>query len=565
MKNTRQSVAARCVRNLICLAIVWLSLVFAAAAAEGQWPPDVSLPSLPFPMSPVVEVQIPQRRFVITDFGAVGDGQTKNTEAFARAVEACSKAGGGRVVVPAGLWLTGPIRFVSRMDLHLEKGAVVLFSPDIEDYPLSERTFEGRQEVRRLSPLTGDHLEHIAITGAGILDGSGQVWRPVKKEKLTERQWKNLLASGGVVEPSGKIWWPSEKAMNGQRIVSELKKRNAPVQEYAAAGEYLRPVMVSLVDCRYVLFDGPTFQNSPGWMIHPLLCEEMIIRNIQVRNPWWSQNGDGLDLESCRNILVYNCTFDVGDDALCMKSGRDEYGRRRGKPTENVIITDCVVYHGHGGFVVGSEMSGGIRNILVRQCSFLGTDVGLRFKSTRGRGGLVENITIQDIVMTDIATDAIQFDLFYSSSAPSPEQSLLLPAVAVSEETPRFERIDIHHVVCRGARSAIYMLGLPEMPIRQVKMKDVVISASTGGTIVNAEQIVLSNVAILPEKGPALAFYNSRDITLEAPVAPVSEEGFLKLAGEKTKMIRLLNVDRSQTADAIRYEHGCTPDVLCWQ
>lgn len=532
---------------------------------------EMVLSEVPFSMTWPTEPRIPEPRFVITDFGAVGDGQTKNTQAFARTIEACTKAGGGRVIVPAGLWLTGPIRLASRMDLHLEKGAVVLFSPDIHDYPLQERSYEGRQEVRRMSPLTGDHLEDVAITGSGVFDGSGQAWRPVKKEKMTEKQWKSLLASGGAVEPSGTTWWPSEKGMNGPAVVAELKKRNAPVEEYEAAGEFLRPVMVSLVQCRNVLLDGPTFQNSPAWNIHPLLCENLIIRNIQVRNPWWSQNGDGLDLESCRNVLVDSCTFDVGDDAICLKSGRDEYGRRRGKPTENVVITDCIVYHGHGGFVIGSEMSGGVRNIWVRNCSFLGTDVGLRFKSTRGRGGLVENIYIQDIFMADIATEAIRFNLFYSGAAPTYsgslpdlEQSLEWPAVEVSEETPRFERIFIRDVVCRGAQRAIYMQGLPEMPIRDVHIKNTVISARLGGLFAEVEGLQMSEVSIVPESGAELAFYNSQKVLLERPKFSSSREPLMILGGRKTKDIRLLGIERGAVADRIQYLFGCTPNEVVW-
>lgn len=544
-------------------ALIGLLCACPAAAAAGSL--DLSLSDLPFSMTLPREPQIPDKCFVITDFGAVGDGQTKNTEAFARAIEACVKAGGGRVIVPAGLWLTGPIRLASRMDLHLEKGAVVLFSPDIHDYPLQERSFEGRQEVRRMSPLTGDHLEQIAITGSGIFDGSGQAWRPVKKEKMTERQWKELVESGGAVDPSGKMWWPSEKAMNGPQTVAELKKRNASVEEYAAAGEFLRPVMVSLVNCRNVLLDGPTFQNSPAWNLHPLLCENMIIRNIQVRNPWWSQNGDGLDLESCRNVLVSNCTFDVGDDAMCMKSGRDEFGRRRGKPTENVVISDCIVYHGHGGFVVGSEMSGGVRNIWVHNCSFLETDVGLRFKSTRGRGGLVENIYIQDIFMADIATDAIRFNLFYSGSDPTLEEMLEMPPAEVSEETPRFERIFIRNVFCRGAGRAVSMRGLPEMPIRDVQIRNAVLSARSGGHFMDVEGLQLTDVSIVPDSGAELAFYNSRNVLLERLKPSASSETFLLLAGRRTKEIRLRGMERSAVSDRIQIQSGCSSDVLLWE
>lgn len=548
-------------RNIgISIILLWLGVTAGCIRAEQT----MTVPDLPFEMPAIEQPRIPDQSFVITDFGAVSDGQTKNTEPFARAIEACSRAGGGRVIVPAGLWLTGPIQLKSRLDLHLQQGAVILFSPDINDYPLIEKSYEGRPEVRRMSPITGSNLEHIAITGPGIIDGSGQVWRPVKKEKMTEGQWKKLIASGGAVESSGKIWWPSQQALSGAKTAAELRKRNAPPAEYAAAGEFLRPVMVSLVQCRNVLLDGPTFQNSPAWNIHPLLCENMILRNITVRNPWYSQNGDGLDLESCRNVLLYDSTFDVGDDAMCMKSGRDAFGRQRGKPTENVAIWNCTVYHGHGGFTIGSEMSGGVRNILVRNCAFLGTDIGLRFKSTRGRGGVVENIYIEDIFMTDIATDAIGFNLFYGGASPGPEESLALAAEPVSEETPCFRKIYMKNIVCRGARDAISMQGLPEMPIQQIEMKNMVLSAESGITLIETDQIVMKDVTVQTQKGPAFGFYNSRNVTLEK-FSWTSRDGFLRAAGEKSESIRLKGADRQRLADQIQYGPAASAGAVIWE
>ncbi len=349
---------------------------------------------LPFPMAPVALPQIPARAVRITDHGARGDGLTLNTDAIAAAIAACVKAGGGRVIVPRGVFLTGPVELKSRVELHLERGALLLFSQTFEHYPLTRTSYEGIPSVKATSPIWARGAEDIAITGEGVIDGSGQAWRPVKKGKMTAAQWTTLVASGGVVDKPGTTWWPSREALNGAETVRALDSRpgGAPLQDYAAAREFLRPVMISLVECRRVLLDGPTFQNSPAWNVHPLLSEDIVIRNVTVLNPWFSQNGDGLDLDSCRRAIVYNCRFDVGDDAMCIKSGKDEYGRKRGRPTEDVVITDNIVYHGHGGFTVGSEMSGGVRNILVERCTFLGTDVGLRFKTTRGRGGVVEKI-----------------------------------------------------------------------------------------------------------------------------------------------------------------------------
>ncbi len=526
--------------------------------------------NLPFELPEVKEPQFPNRTFNIVDYGAVGDGQTKNTRAFADAINACELAEGGRVVVPAGMWLTGAIELKSNLNLHLEQGAIIMFSKDYEDYPLIQSTWEGRERVQCMSPLYGRNLENIAITGKGIIDGAGDAWRPVKKFKMTENQWKELLASGGVLNEAGNMWWPTKEALNGPQILASLRrKENVTLKDYERVRSYLRPVMVSLIECKNVLLEGPTFQNSPAWNIHPLLCENLIIRNINVRNPWYSQNGDGLDLESCRNAIVTNCRFDVGDDAICLKSGRDEYGRRRGRPSERISITDCTVYHGHGGVTVGSEMSGGVRNIYVRNCEFLGTDVGLRFKSTRGRGGVVENIFIEDVRMADIPTEAIRFNMFYGGKSPipedgDPEQDPIAEreVVEVSEETPQFRKIYMKNIICRGAARAVLLQGLPEMPISEIELKNVTISAKTGLLCVDADNIKLSNVNIIPEKSPAYYLYESLNVTLQNVSVAQSEETFMRLEGAKTNTIELKGSKTTGLKERIRFGKGVRSDAV---
>jgi polygalacturonase len=560
--------------NRVYVFLVFLSfcsLLMCSCALGGSGSANSStIADLPFKMPEIKAPQIPDRTFNICDYGAVGDGHTKNTKAFADAIEACTKAGGGRVIIPAGIWLTGAIELKSNLDLHLEQGAIIQFSEDYDDYPLIQSTWEGRPRVQCMSPLYGLNLENVAITGEGIIDGAGQAWRPVKKSKMTESQWKELVKSGGVLNKAGDMWWPTKEALNGLQIMASLqRKEGVTLQDYAVVRSYLRPVMVALIQCRNVLLDGPTFQNSPAWNIHPLLCENMIVRNINVRNPWYSQNGDGLDLESCRNVIVTNCRFDVGDDAICLKSGRDAYGRRRGKPSENMIITDCTVYHGHGGFVIGSEMSGGVRNIFVRNCTFMGTDVGLRFKSTRGRGGVVENIFIEDIRMSNIATEAIRFNMYYGGQAPVPDDggqvqdsSVRREAFPVNEGTPQFRKISCKNITCRGAAGAVLLQGLPEMPIRDIDLENVSISAGTGLVCNDAEQIKLTNVRILPEKSPVFSFYDSRKVEMENINGPLSGGVFLKLQGEKTREIRLKGSNISQIIDHIQLEKGVQPDAI---
>jgi polygalacturonase len=331
-----------------------------------------------FEMPRVPEPKIPRRTVSITNFGAVPDGKTLNTDAIARGMAALADKGGGRLIFPPGIWLTGPIGLKSHVELHLEEGALVQFKPDYNLYPPLQLDIKGRPRTVATSPIHGENLQDIAITGRGVMDGSGDAWRPVKKYKMTENQWKQLLgAPGSVLETNANLWWPSREAKERER------------QE----GGH-RPNLLKFVNCRRVMLEGVTFQNSPGWNLHPLLCEDVTIRNVTVRYPWYSQNGDGLDLENCRNAVVRDSRFDVGDDAICLKSGKDEEGRRIAAPTENVLIENCIVYHGHGGVTIGSEMSSGVRNVRVNNCLFMGTDIGLRFKSQRGRGGVVDKIYI---------------------------------------------------------------------------------------------------------------------------------------------------------------------------
>ncbi|MGH7594985.1 MAG: glycoside hydrolase family 28 protein [bacterium] len=551
---------------ILALLFILSKAVFSSPLYLGNEADQTSIrfPEIPLP-------SFPDKKFNIVDYGAIGDGKTMNTEAIAKAISACAKAGGGQVVIPAGIWLTGPIQLKSNLNLHAEKGALVIFSPNRQDYPLIDTWFEGRPEYRCMSPIFGENLENIAITGEGVFDGSGEAWRPVKKFKMTERQWKELLASGGVVDQKGTTWWPSEAAMNGAEYLENLKKTNPQPQreDYEKVRDFLRPVLLQLSRCKKVLLDGPTFQNSPAWNLHPLMSENITIRNITVRNPWHSQNGDGLDLESCLNVAVYNCNFDVGDDAICLKSGRDEAGRRRGMPTENVQIYDCIVYHGHGGFVIGSEMSGGVRNIEIRDCVFIGTDTGLRFKSTRGRGGVVENIHIRRIFMKDIPAAVITFNMFYSGQAPiaDPGQATGFDAesaMPVSEKTPQFKNIFINDVIARGAAQAVELQGLAEMPLHGIELKNVSISSEKGLVAVNADQVKLVNVEILPQKGPVLAFHNSTNVTIERAGYPAETDSFLALSGNKTAKINLIRTILSHARKEIKLAPEVNPNVLNW-
>jgi len=523
---------------------------------------------LPFSMEQVVVPVFPDLKYSIADFGGIGDGVFLNTVAFSKAIDALSQKGGGTLNVPGGVWLTGPITLKSNINLHLEDGALLIFSKNFDDYPLIETYFEGLVTKRCISPINGKGLENIAITGKGIIDGSGEIWRPVKKGKMTSEQWKQLIASGGVLNKAKDTWYPTQKSLEGALRtttfnVPEGIKTN---EEWNSVKDFLRPVMIGLIECKKILLQGVVFQNSPAWNLHPLMCQDLTIDGVTVRNPWYSQNGDGIDVESCKNVIIANSSFDVGDDAICIKSGKDEQGRKRGMPTENVIIDNCTVYHGHGGFVIGSEMSGGARNIKVSNCTFIGTDVGLRFKSNRGRGGIVEDIYVENIKMINIPTEAILFDIFYAGKSATEmleegETVSNTSSYPVSLETPIFRKISFNNITCNGARRAIFFNGLPEMNIQDVTIKNVTISSQLGADLRETDKITLENVRILNTEGPAVTIKNSKNIDINGFSSNKNMKCVLQVEGETSKNIRVKSSTISKENTLVQKEVTEFPEI----
>ena len=521
------------------------SLLFLASRMQSQTY-DYLYENLPFKM-PVLERPVfPDNRKSITDFGGVGDGVTLNTEAFNNAMASLSKQGGGTLVVPFGVWFTGPIVFQSNINLHLEKGALILFTSDFDAYPLVNTSFEGLTTKRCQSPISGRNLENIAITGEGAINGSGQAWRPLKKSKVTESYWKEVVQSGGVVSKDGNTWYPSEKSLKGnQRSDMNVPRNLTSEAQWDSIKDFLRPVLISFIECKNVLLQGVIIENSPAWNLHPLMCENVIIDGIFSRNHDYAQNGDGLDLESCKNSIIVNSMFDVGDDGICIKSGKDADGRKRARATENVIVDNCKVFQGHGGFVVGSEMSGGVRNISVTNCLFMGTDVGLRFKSMRGRGGIVENIYINNISMFDIVTDSFLFDLYYGGKSASEALSdgdttpktETIPAV--TEETPVFRNIYVKNLTSKNARSAMLFNGLPEMNITNINLENATISARYGARLSESTGINFKNVRVIPAEGSALILNNVKDFKAVNFTCPETIKDPVRIEGTRNSNIQL--------------------------
>jgi polygalacturonase len=507
--------------------------------------------------------------FLITNYGATADGITLNTKSINSAINDCSKKGGGVVIVPKGLWLTGPVVLKSNVNLHLEKNAVLQFTTDFEQYPLVEGNWEGLPQMRNQSPLSAKNAVNIAITGNGIIDGAGDAWRMVKKDKLNETQWKKLISSGGLLSDDKKTWYPSIKSLKG----SQLKNPGVIAPEktiafYDSVKDFLRPNLLVFENCKKVLLEGITFQNSPAWCLHPLLCEDIIVRNVYAKNPWYAQNGDGIDVESCKNVLIENSTFDVGDDGICIKSGRDEAGRKRAKPTENMIVRNCTVYHAHGGFVIGSEMSGGARNLFVYDCTFIGTDVGLRFKTTRGRGGIVEKIYVSNITMKDIVGDAILFDMYYAAQDPVPlvGEKRELPKVEfkpVDETTPQFQDFHISNIVCNGAARAIFIRGIPEMHVKNVTLENMVLQADMGFDIQEASGIVFRNIKVIAaQTNPVVDIVNSDHLVFDKLTYNDNAILLFRVGGERSNAINISATDNTKAKQKIGFEFGANESMI---
>jgi polygalacturonase len=294
------------------------------------------------------------------------------------------------------------------------------------------------------------------------------------------------------------------------------------------------------------------------------MCADLTVRDIYVKNPWYAQNGDGIDVESCTNVLIENSIFDVGDDALCMKSGRDAEGRKRGMATQNVIIRGCTVYAAHGGFVIGSEMSGGAKNIHVTNCTFVGTDIGLRFKTTRGRGGIVEDIFIKDIYMKDIPGEAILFDMYYAARDPIAlvGEKRELPKVeirAVDETTPVFRNFHISNVYCNGAEKGIFVRGLPEMHVKDIVLENMVLQANKGMDIQEATGIAFKNIKIISEDtNPVIDILQSDKLVFDNITYKDGSELLFRVSGERSNTIVIKNTDAAKAKEKISYELGAS-------
>jgi len=460
----------------------------------------------------VKEVSFPDRHFSIEDFGAKEGGSVKCTKAFADAIENATKAGGGYVTIPKGTWLTGPIVLKDSVCLKFEEGSEILFSTDTDDYlPAVLSRHQGIDCYKHSSFIYAHNATNIGITGKAIFQGQG------------------------------KLWWAHRKAIPKSAdpfvTLMEMAEDGVPLEERIfddISTTLLAPCFIMPIHCTNVLIEGITLRYGAYWTVNPVYCENVIIRDVSVHTIGEygrTRNGDGINLSSCKNVLVEDCLLNTGDDCITIKSGRGIDGYRKGMPSENIVVRHCESLEGHGGVVIGSETSGGVRNIYVHDCTFNGTDRGLRIKTARGRGDAIENIWFEDITMGHMLNEAIKIHM--------PRYTKRYPAHPITRMTPRIRNINYKNIDCSHAETcAIRITGLPEMPIEGITMDGIKVRSGEGIRIIDASNMVFENMDVLIHEDTVLYVDNGSNITIESLG---NSDQLISIKGEGSQGIRLVN------------------------
>lgn len=420
--------------------------------------------------------------FNVRELGAIGDGQTLDSPAIQSAIDTCAKQGGGTIFLPAGQYLTGSLFLRNNISLHLDSGATILGSENPADYPIVHSRWEGKHQDTYAPLITGENLNNISVIGRGTINGRGNIWWQAKKD-------------GTLAHP--------------------------------------RPRLISFSDCSNVLIEGITAINSPSWTINPVHCQNVIIHGITIINPADSPNTDGINPDSCRLVRISDCYVSVGDDCITIKSGTEHEHPDRYAPCRDITITNCTLERGHGGVVIGSEMSGGVKNVVISNCVFIGTDRGIRIKSRRGRGGAIEDIRVSNLIMDGVLCP-FTMNLYYHIGVRGNTDVSDKNPRSVDDTTPRLRRIHFSHITAREVKHAAgFLYGLAEMPLEDISFTDVSISISAeadsgypemaddipsmsqaGFFIRNAHHLRLENVEVTGQVGEAFDIAESEDVTI---------------------------------------------------
>lgn len=450
---------------------LWLAILAHAIFACAQNTPENSgWDRLPKILQRIKPPEFPAREFDITNFGAIGDGQTDCTDAFRLAIQACHTAGGGRVIVPAGIFLTGAIHLKSQVNLHVQKKATILFSQDPQKYlPVVLTRFEGVECLNYSPFIYAFGEQNIAITGEGILDGQADstAWWP----------WAGKPAFG---------WRQNNPMQNPDRdSLFQMAEKGIPVEQRVfGTGHFLRVNFIQPYRCRNILIEGITLKRSPMWEIHPVLCENVTVRHVTVISH--GPNNDGCNPESSKDVLIQNCHFDTGDDCIASKSGRNADGRRINVPSENIIIQGCTMKEGHGGVVIGSEISGNCRNVFAENCVMDSPHLerALRIKTNSLRGGVVENIFMRNITVGEVSDAVIRIYFLYEEGDAGPH-------------TPVVRNIQLQNITSRRSNYVLLLEGYARSPISDIRLEDCDFRGVARASVVNhVKNLALQNVHI---------------------------------------------------------------------
>ena len=398
--------------------------------------------------------------FNVMDYGAKNDGSARSTAAIKKAIEACAHAGGGTVYFPAGTYVTGAIQLVSNLVLNIDAGATIRFHADVSEYPPVKGRYEGTEGITLAPLIGGENLENITITGRGTLTTDNAEWIKATDKPEARAMWENI-------------------------IDRTEKHETIPEADYRKATPFLRPSFIRPMNSKNVLIEGIHIVGSSMWTLHILYSENVVIRNVIVET-YPGHNTDGVDIDSSRDVRISDSYFSTGDDAICLKSGKDADGRRVNRPTENIAITNNTIQRGHGAVVLGSETAGSIRNVVASNIISQHTDKGVRIKSTRGRGGVVENIRFDNWIIEDPGGAAIEITNYYTK----------VPEEPVSARTPIFRNIVISRMTINRAPVAASIEGIPEMPITGLKLTDITGNAKSGIQAFNTSGLELQDIRI---------------------------------------------------------------------
>ncbi|MFZ2834726.1 MAG: glycoside hydrolase family 28 protein [Candidatus Moraniibacteriota bacterium] len=436
----------------------------------------------------------------IVDYGARVNDKDANTQAIARAIDDCSNAGGGKIIIPKGQWLTGPIKLKSNINLHVQKNAEILFSTELNDYlPVVFSRFEGIEYYNYSAPIYANDCTNLAITGEGKINGQAE-----------------------------KLWWELEESVSIKELYY-MGRDNVPVSEriFGTPKARIRPSFVEFVNCDTILVKDVTLVNGPLWTAHFIYSKNITVKAITI-DTGKEQDTDGIVLDSSSNALVEKANLTTGDDAIVIKSGRDQDGKRVNRPSENIVIKNCKVQKANAGVAIGSEISGGARNIFVQDLSIKKSDFAFRLKSAPGRGGIVENIWVDGISADRINIDAIQIDNFYED-----------PFKDDYRETTAFKNINLERISIKKTEGSIFIQGADEKFVENVSLKNIQINSDIEPKITNVNNITIDDLSITTTKNPTFRLGNVINAKITNYTCPDINKECFRISGEKSQAIEI--------------------------